>query len=1046
MRADADADRGGVGEAEPGGADAPVGRGPELRAAEEALRATGAVLLSGPAGIGRSVLAAALADRAARAGAVVLRCAPSGEESALPYVGLVDLFADLPERRLDELLDGLAEGRREALRDALLRGRRPDSDLDRLALRVGVLQVLRTLAQGPAGLLLVLDGLQWLDGPTAEVLGFVLRRTGRLGVRILATERTGPGSSVLGSSVLGSSVSSHRAGRPEVCPTETVELVLPPLGPAATAELLVRDRRGPLPAAVLRDVQQVAAGNPRHALELARVGFRLGADGAGPVPQRLRRLVLDQLRDLSGEQRRALLLVAASFCPTVAELRTAVGGDDPLLLLAPALRSGLVELDAGGGEDGSDGGVGRVGFGDPLARVVLLAEAAPNELAAARRSLAAAAADPGERACQLALSRPGEPDEQTAAALAAAATRARDRGAGSEAYRLARLAVRHTPAEVTVAAGVRADRLLTAATYAWDAGRWQEARALAAELLDATPPQAVVVRTRARVLVLRSLGQHSEALRELIAAGTAELRAAVGEREREREREGEGEREGEAVEVELESELRRWSAERALSAGWLAHAADEAALAAELAASVGDSVGQAAALAVLSTVQTLRGRLVESRRTLAAASTAGAEGAEGASRVAGPAGQSVRRDLQRRQAVADLDADRASAAVLRLTGLARSAPGDAGMTDAVESLVLLIRAQATAGEAAPAMASATRLRDLLAGIGSQPEAFAAALTGTVRMPAGAGPTDPARSGQEAGAVPTIGAGPVLHAQALAELAGGSPARAGQLASYAATVSAAEGDRVHQVRALGTVGAVHLVEGNAVALAAGVEALQEARRLGGRLGMADPDSVRRLAALAESLVALGEYGEATKVLAEARWVERGWGEGFSGSSRAAVDRAEGLAQAGLGNSLQAAFLLRGAVERLRAARLPLDVAWTLMAVGSVERRSRHRAAARAALVQAREICAERLALPLLARIERELERLEHGGGGPGADGARLTASEHRVAGLAADGATNREVAAALFVSVKTVEGTLSRVYRKLGVRSRAALARALAAQG
>ena len=222
--------------------------------------------------------------------------------------------------------------------------------------------------------------------------------------------------------------------------------------------------RGPLPAAVLRDVQQVAAGNPRCALELARVGFRLGADGAGPVPQRLRRLVLDRLRDLSGEQRRALLLLAAASRPTVAELRTAVGGEDPLLLLGPALRCGLVELDAGGGV----GRVGRVSFGDPLARVVLLAEAAPTELAAARRSLAAAVTDPGERARQLALSRPGESDEQTAAALAAAATRARDRGATSEAYRLARLAVRRTPAAVapvsaTSVPDARADRLLTAA-------------------------------------------------------------------------------------------------------------------------------------------------------------------------------------------------------------------------------------------------------------------------------------------------------------------------------------------------------------------------------------------------------------------------------------------------------------------------------------------------------------------------------------------------------------------------------------------------------
>ena len=46
-------------------------------------------------------------------------------------------------------------------------------------------------------------------------------------------------------------------------------------------------------------------------------------------------------------------------------------------------------------------------------------------------------------------------------------------------------------------------------------------------------------------------------------------------------------------------------------------------------------------------------------------------------------------------------------------------------------------------------------------------------------------------------------------------------------------------------------------------------------------------------------------------------------------------------------------------------------------------------------------------------------------------------------LVGGGATNREVAAELFISVKTVEGTLSRVYRKVGVRSRTALAHAMA---
>jgi len=58
----------------------------------------------------------------------------------------------------------------------------------------------------------------------------------------------------------------------------------------------------------------------------------------------------------------------------------------------------------------------------------------------------------------------------------------------------------------------------------------------------------------------------------------------------------------------------------------------------------------------------------------------------------------------------------------------------------------------------------------------------------------------------------------------------------------------------------------------------------------------------------------------------------------------------------------------------------------------------------------------------------------------APGGEAAAGEERVAGLAAEGLTNREVAERLFMSPKTVDATLARVYRKLGVRSRTELAR------
>jgi DNA-binding CsgD family transcriptional regulator len=76
-------------------------------------------------------------------------------------------------------------------------------------------------------------------------------------------------------------------------------------------------------------------------------------------------------------------------------------------------------------------------------------------------------------------------------------------------------------------------------------------------------------------------------------------------------------------------------------------------------------------------------------------------------------------------------------------------------------------------------------------------------------------------------------------------------------------------------------------------------------------------------------------------------------------------------------------------------------------------------------------------PLLAEIEQELPRVAAARAGSG-----LTPAEQRVADLIASGATNREAAAALFVSVRTVETHVASVYRKLGVRTRVELARRL----
>jgi DNA-binding NarL/FixJ family response regulator len=103
------------------------------------------------------------------------------------------------------------------------------------------------------------------------------------------------------------------------------------------------------------------------------------------------------------------------------------------------------------------------------------------------------------------------------------------------------------------------------------------------------------------------------------------------------------------------------------------------------------------------------------------------------------------------------------------------------------------------------------------------------------------------------------------------------------------------------------------------------------------------------------------------------------------------------------------------------------------------RATQRAAARASLDEALAIF-ERLGSPLWAdKARTELRRIA--GRAPSRD--ELTEAERRVAELVAEGRTNQEVAAKLFLSERTVASHLTHIYAKLSVRSRTELARRLA---
>jgi DNA-binding CsgD family transcriptional regulator len=213
-------------------------------------------------------------------------------------------------------------------------------------------------------------------------------------------------------------------------------------------------------------------------------------------------------------------------------------------------------------------------------------------------------------------------------------------------------------------------------------------------------------------------------------------------------------------------------------------------------------------------------------------------------------------------------------------------------------------------------------------------------------------------------------------------------------------------------------------------------LGRARAIAEQMAVGEPSILLFLLDEVEALAGTGDRASAAQVLQS--FEERTEGN-VSRWTAPLVARARGLLQAAEGDVDAARATFEAAVAEEHAVPLPLERARTRLALGRVLRRLQQRSAAHAmltaALVQFEEVGAALWA----ERAREELGRI--GGRAPSND--ELTPTERRIAELVAEGLTNREVAAALFVTPKTVESTLTRVYRKLGVRSRTGLARHLA---
>jgi DNA-binding CsgD family transcriptional regulator len=196
-------------------------------------------------------------------------------------------------------------------------------------------------------------------------------------------------------------------------------------------------------------------------------------------------------------------------------------------------------------------------------------------------------------------------------------------------------------------------------------------------------------------------------------------------------------------------------------------------------------------------------------------------------------------------------------------------------------------------------------------------------------------------------------------------------------------------------------------------------------------------VETLADDTSALVALGDLDNAARHVQEMEELAGA----FDPPYRALTARARGVVAAARGELTPALRSLEHSRHLLETGKWPwpFELGKTLVALGAAQRRAHQKAQARATLERAREIF-EQLGAALWA--ERARGELAQISGRPSRRDA-LTATEARVAETVAAGRSNAEAARELFMSPKTVEWNLSKIYKKLHVRSRAELAAKLA---
>ena len=867
-------------------------------------------VVEGEPGIGKTTLWQAAVAAASERGYRVLTCRPAGSEVQLSFAALGDLLEDV----LDETLIELPRPQRRALEVALLLEDPQGLPPDQRAIGLAVLGAFRFLAASRS-VLVAVDDVQWLDGPSAAVLQFAIRRLRSEPLGVLATLRPGAPEDVLD---LGRALPVER-------------LRLGPLD-AASIHRIVRLQLGiALPRPLLLRVHEASHGNPFHALELARA-FDAGGEFE---PEGSQQLLRTRLAALPADVQEVLLVVALLADPTVSTVQAVVDDADESLEVAVA--SELLER---------SGDVVR--FKHPLLATTVSTRADDDHKRRLHRRLAGVVDDPEARARHLALAASG-PDLEVAAALDDAAHAALARGAPSAAAELLELAIGLTPPgrEEDLRRGK-----LAAAEAHFSSGAISRATAILEELLDELPPGE----ERADVLVR-------------LARGTHDLEATLELAERAR-------REA----VDDDALLSR--VHLLLGSTWplrgMVSALEDGRLALDHAERSGERRLILDVAARLSLWELWAGR--DPTELLA-------------------------RAVALEQADDDLRGYQSPRMPLALQRMYQGRLGEA------RTIFEALLAEAVAlGDEIAVLAVRGRLVDvaLRAGEWKQAEAH----------------VDAAYELAEQIGLEHDGGLTVLW-KALVATQLGRVDEARSFAELGARLAAEANQENTRVMNQGVVGLLELSLGND---SAALPALQPLLDWVAEKGLALATHPAAPYAL-DALAATGRVEEASRLVdeleLEARTIQSPW-------ALAIATRCRGLLSAN-------EEVLESALAYDADERWPFERGRTLLALGRVQRRARRKAAAKESLERALEIF-EELPAPLWAqRAREELGRIGLRRAAPG----ELTASERSVAELAAAGLTNREVAARLFMSPKTVEANVARAYRKLGIRSRAELGARLA---